>query len=344
MTPLEALRGAADRGVLPRGASALIAVSGGADSLCLLHAAAELAGELGWTLAVGHVHHGWPERRREADRDLAFVAEHARRLGLAFLSRRRDARAAARRDRVSPEAAARRVRYEALLGMAREVGAGLVATAHHADDRLETYLLAKDRRGGVASLGGVRERRADGVVRPLLAATRGEIEADLARRGLAWRRDATNGDLRLARNAVRRRIAEADAPTRARWEEEARVWAGRREALDAEFERRVAPGLRDGARPRSVVADAEFLAALPEELLRRAVEEAARPFARPGRPPMTGRERETLVARLGAPGDFRFEAGRRIAVRRRGRTVSFSLRAGAARTEPVYDIEPDPLR
>jgi len=72
-----ALARAARTGLLPPRGTVLLAVSGGADSLALLHAAALSAHSFGWRLAVGHVHHGW--RGREADRDLAFVRDHARR-------------------------------------------------------------------------------------------------------------------------------------------------------------------------------------------------------------------------------------------------------------------------
>src|SRR5437764_448493 len=90
----EALLGAAGKGLIPPGTPILLAVSGGADSMALLYGAAELAPTTPWTLTVAHVHHGW--RGREADRDLAFVAAHARPLGLA------DRRAIARRvDRLA---------------------------------------------------------------------------------------------------------------------------------------------------------------------------------------------------------------------------------------------------
>src|SRR5262245_15478258 len=105
----------------------LLAVSGGADSMALLHGAAETAPAAGWVLSVGHVHHGW--RGREADRDLAFVEEHARRLSLPFAALRRDARDASRRLGLSPEAGARHVRYQALHEISAGFGARLIATA-----------------------------------------------------------------------------------------------------------------------------------------------------------------------------------------------------------------------
>jgi tRNA(Ile)-lysidine synthase len=321
-SPVDSLHAAAREGLIPGGADLLLAVSGGADSLALLYASHEAAAETGWRLAVGHVHHGW--RGREADRDLEFVAEHARRAGLPFLCRRRDARAESQRLKVSPEAGARAVRYAALADMAREAGASLVATAHQADDVLESYLLARGRRGGVASLAGPRARRADGVVRPLLAVPRAELEAFLDSRGLAWRRDATNGDLRLARNAVRRRIALASPEERAAWSAEAAECREKRDRLDRELEARLRPALRSAA--DAVLVDDEALRPMAPDLLRAAVEEASSRFARPGRPPMTGRERERLIDLLRGDGDFSFEAGRRVAVRRRGRVVAFSGR------------------
>src|SRR5262245_55819602 len=123
------LEHAARTALMPSGSEVLLAVSGGADSMALLHGAARQAPRWNWRLAVAHVHHGW--REREADRDLDFVAEHARRLGLRFLFQRRDARREARELRLSPEAGARHVRYEALGEMAREAGTPLIATAHN---------------------------------------------------------------------------------------------------------------------------------------------------------------------------------------------------------------------
>ena len=298
----------------------LLAVSGGADSMALLYGCRELAGELGWVLSVGHVHHGL--RGREADRDLAFVRDQARRLGLPFFFRRVDAAALARSEGLSPEAAARSVRYAALREMAREAGAGRIASAHQREDVAESLLLARERRGGVASLAGPRESRADGVVRPLLSVTRPQILAFLSERGVPHRRDASNGDLRLRRNRVRRQLAEdvagtvgASALARA-----AGRLAREREILDRAFAAQMLPHIHRG--PGTTLVDASALESAAPELARRAISEAAKPYAAPFRPPLTGRERERLLERLRAGGDFRFEAGRRIRFERRGRLLA----------------------
>jgi tRNA(Ile)-lysidine synthetase-like protein len=323
-----ALAEAAEKELLPRCASVLLAVSGGADSLALLYGAAELVPTTGWRLSVAHVHHGW--RGRDADRDLRFVAAHARRLELPFLSRLRDARGESRRLGLSPEAGARRVRYDALLEMAREVGASRIATAHQREDRIESYLLARERKGGLASVAGPRESRADGVVRPMLGVSRVEIREFLAARGLSFRRDASNGDLRLDRNRLRREL------TATLGEEDRNAIAGRverlarrRERLERNFEETIRPAIRIGR--NVVIADAKLLERTTAELRRRAVFDCAAPFAAPGKPPMTGREREQIVRLLARGADFHFEAGRLISLRRRGEQFEVRLASEATR-------------
>jgi len=328
---LDALRSAAASGLIPGGSRLLLGVSGGADSTALLFAAHEVAPETGWMLVVAHVHHGW--RTISADRDLAFVSEHARRLGIPFIDKRRDARAAMRRLRVSPEAAARTVRYEALLEAACEASAERIATAHQQDDVLESHLIARERRGSLASLAGPRESRSDGIVRPLLGVSRASILEFLAARGIGYRRDATNGDLRLTRNRVRRDLSRWDAAWRERLAEDVGRLRALRQRLDEELETRIVPTFRD--LPGERTADAGLLAASHPELRRTALDRLANPFARPGRSPLTGPEREELVRLLGNGRNFRFEAGRRMRFERRGEVLRVRLREPEP-APPVY--------
>ncbi|HEX9147761.1 MAG TPA: ATP-binding protein, partial [Thermoanaerobaculia bacterium] len=167
-----------------------------------------------------------------------------------------------------------------------------------------------------------REIRADGVVRPLLSVPRRQILDFLNARGIAWRRDRTNGDLSLARNRLRRELVFQGEDTEA-LAHRVEVLARRREELDVAFERNVRPALAFGR--NVVIAGAPLLESSPPELARKAILECAMPFARPGRPPFTGREREQIIALLASGRDFRFEAGRRIRFRRRGDRFSVRL-------------------
>jgi tRNA(Ile)-lysidine synthase len=201
--------------------------------------------------------------------------------------------------------------------MAREAGASRIATAHQREDRIESYFLARERKGGLASLAGPRESRADGVVRPLLHVSRTQILEFLAARGLSFRRDASNGDLRLDRNRLRREILakisgeEIEAIVR-------RVdrLARRRDRLDRDFEETIRPAIAMGR--NVVIVNAGLLERSTAELRRRAIFECAAPFAATGKAPMTGNERERIVRLLAGGAGFRFEAGRRIRFRRRG--------------------------
>jgi tRNA(Ile)-lysidine synthase len=188
------------------GRTLLVAVSGGIDSVALLHALHEISQGADLKLLIGHVNHGL--RGAESDADEASVAALAATLGVPARAARVDpvsARAAGpSRDRPTLQEAARALRYAALRRMAEEVAAACIATAHTADDQAETVLLRLLRGTGPDGLAGIPERSPDGcIVRPLLRATRAEIERFAAERGLAWREDASNASGAYARNRLR---------------------------------------------------------------------------------------------------------------------------------------------
>ncbi|ADU50258.1 tRNA(Ile)-lysidine synthetase [Thermaerobacter marianensis DSM 12885] len=185
--------------LLRPGHRVLVAVSGGRDSTVLLDLLHRLQERLGLAaLGVAHVDHGL--RPGSAD-DARWVAEQAAARGLPFLLRR----VCVERGRRSLEDAARAARYRALREMAGEFGAHRVALAHHAGDQAETVLMRLVAGAGVRGLAGMRPRRGP-FVRPLLAVTPARLAAYAAARGLTWRDDPTNRDLRILRNRVRHRL------------------------------------------------------------------------------------------------------------------------------------------
>jgi tRNA(Ile)-lysidine synthase len=186
----------------------LIGVSGGRDSVALLH----------WLLSLGYrklvvCHLDHKLRGRASRSDAAFVRQMARRHGLQCEIGNADVRLLAARTRQSIETAGRTARYEFFARTARRRRCRAVFLAHHADDLVETFLMNLFRGAGPAGFGGMREivaRKVSGVdlqiIRPFLSIWRDEINAYVKANRLEFREDSTNQTLGPARNRVRRRI------------------------------------------------------------------------------------------------------------------------------------------
>lgn len=185
----------------------LLAISGGADSIALLHVMYRLVdrGVLHLDLACVHVNHGL--RGAAGDADEAFVAEQAARLGLPLTTRTVDAATHAKTHRLSIETAGRQLRLACLSEAARSQGCAWIATGHQKDDNAETVLHRLRRGTGFRGLGGIWSARqlCEGLTwaRPLLDNTRAEIVAYLQARNLKWREDHTNADCVHTRNYIR---------------------------------------------------------------------------------------------------------------------------------------------
>jgi len=227
-------------------------VSGGADSVALLHILHTYRAGLGiGRLAAAHVNHGL--RGAESDGDEEFVRAEAEKLGVEFFGVRLDRRGGGSIDtdeHHSPgdsriytdnpdgcsgiEAWARRERYLFFSKIRREQRIDFAATAHTADDQAETVLLRLARGAGLRGLRGILPTRGDGVIRPTLDVERRRLKEWLSERGVGHREDSSNADLRFRRNRIRaevvprlaecdpaavRNIAAAAAAARAAWED-----------------------------------------------------------------------------------------------------------------------------
>jgi len=177
-----------------------VAVSGGADSVCLLHALLDLRAEFGLSLAVLHVDHRL--RGAESQADAQFVHQLAQELGAPFHLRTLDLDL--RHGNLEQEA--RRARYGFFRELIREGAVQKVAVGHTRSDQAETVLYRLLRGAGSAGLAGIHPVADWGLVRPLLEVTRQDVELWLRERGIPWRQDATNAEFRFDRNRIRHEL------------------------------------------------------------------------------------------------------------------------------------------
>ena len=190
--------------MVPHGGRVVVALSGGADSVALLHVLLELQ-ERGDLVVAGAAHFNHQLRGDEADTDERFCSDLASSLGLPFESGRGDVRGLARDDKRSIEDAARRARYEFLEAAAKRFETVAIAVGHTRDDQAETFLLRLLRGAGSRGLAGIRPK-AGLVIRPLIDVRRLDLRDYVAERHLAHREDATNADVAIPRNRVRHEL------------------------------------------------------------------------------------------------------------------------------------------
>ena len=189
----------------------LLAVSGGADSVCLAH----LMHRAGFKAAIAHVNYGL--RGKESHEDAEFVALLAAELGYPFHLLEGTVTEADKRQ-LGLQAAARKLRYRWFSQLCKEDGYRYLATAHHADDVLETYLLYERQRRQTAAFNALplirlldnSDPESPMLLRPLRFARRNEIRDWLQREGLTWREDSSNAKPDYARNRLRQELAATD--------------------------------------------------------------------------------------------------------------------------------------
>jgi tRNA(Ile)-lysidine synthase len=252
--------------MLKPGARVGVAVSGGADSVCLLHVLREIAADFQVSLAVLHLNHKL--RGDESDADAEFVRALSN--GLPFYSESADVGS----EGGNLEQAGRDAR-KAFFARLRTAGAiDVVATGHTLSDQAETVLFRLLRGSGTAGLSGILPATWDGLIRPLLDCARPEVEQFLRDRGIRWREDRTNRETTFARNRIRHDLLpliEQDyspavlqilAATAAIARDEESYWSGEIAALGGKF---------CAWRKDAVVIEASVLASLHVAVARRLV-------------------------------------------------------------------------
>ena len=208
--------------LLERGEPVVVGVSGGPDSLCLLHVLKRLAPQYEMALHVAHLEHGI--RGEESEADARFVSDLARRWGLPITMEHANVPRLAEEEGLAIEEAARRARYGFLAWVAVEIGARCIAVGHNADDQVETVLMHFLRGSGLAGLRGMLPLSPLGelrlgqvlrdsslaadlrLIRPLLEVPRSAIETYCRRKGLEPRFDRSNLDTTYYRNRLRHEL------------------------------------------------------------------------------------------------------------------------------------------
>lgn len=181
----------------------LAAVSGGVDSVVLLHLLLRLIEPFKLNLQIIHLNHGL--RGEQADRDLQFVKQLAEKYQLPIIARKVDTPEFVAAEGLADEEGARILRYHFFEQVLAETDANSVALGHHADDQVETVIDHFLRGSGLKGLSGMPKKR-DKYIRPLLVATREEIETYAATHSLDYVIDATNKMVKYQRNRIRHEL------------------------------------------------------------------------------------------------------------------------------------------
>ena len=189
----------------------VLGVSGGADSICLLHALSRIQKALEIRLFVVHINHGI--RGEEARRDEDYVKKFCEKLGIRFFGYQYDIPSMAKVLKLSEEEAGRKARYEAFEKVSKEIALGegidlnkiKIAVAHNKNDNAETILHNLSRGSGISGLKGILVKN-NNIIRPLLAFSRDEIEEYLCKNNIEYMTDSTNLENEYTRNILRNEV------------------------------------------------------------------------------------------------------------------------------------------
>lgn len=186
--------------MVDRGQKLLVGVSGGPDSIALLHALNEVSGDIKFSLHAAHLNHSF--RGEESDADAEYVRDFTALLDINLTSEKINIPAECKTLHMSPEQAAREIRYSFFERVAAQIGADRIVVAHTADDQVETCLLNLLRGTGIDGLAGIPPVRGN-IIRPLINIRRREVEEYILKHDLQPRTDSTNLEPIYKRNKIR---------------------------------------------------------------------------------------------------------------------------------------------
>ena len=190
-----------DKKLISFGDSLICAVSGGADSVCMLDILVNLKDTLSLNIYVAHLNHGL--RGKEADSDEQFVKGLCKKYSLPFYSKKLDVKELSKKLKVSCEEAGRIARYEFFDELREKLNIKKISTAHNKNDDAETVLMRILRGTDIAGLSGISPFNENNIIRPVLCLSRSEIEDYLHCKGLNFVTDSTNAENDFTRNKIR---------------------------------------------------------------------------------------------------------------------------------------------
>ncbi len=185
-----------DNTLFPPGSKILLTVSGGIDSVVMAH----LFHKTG--VHIGIAHCNFQLRNKDSQADEQFVRHFAESLNAPFFLKKFNTREEAKKEGISIQMAARKLRYEWFETIRSENHFDFIATAHHLDDQIETFFINLIRGTGISGLHGIFPKK-DKIIRPMLFACRNEIETYALNQSIAWREDRTNNKTKYLRNKIR---------------------------------------------------------------------------------------------------------------------------------------------
>ncbi len=338
--------------------SILVAFSGGPDSTCLLELLEGLRKDYSLIIGIAHLNHKL--RGKASDQDVEFACEVAKRKGLMFTTSSANVREVAEKEKLSIEAAGRKLRYEFLLHSARSIGANKIAVGHTADDQAETILMRLLRGSGPEGFAGIPPvRRASGsaspvIIRPLINIWRSEIMEYLRAHRVRYREDETNLSLEYLRNRIRLKLipeleANYNPQIKQRLVNAAAALAAESDFVETEA-RLLSEEILLERKPGWVAFNAVALGTLHAALRKRIILNLVR-LARADAPMLETSHYEEADAllcagkgKLDLPGKLRFEVSERTGLisrastRRTASPAAFAVQLGGTTVIPNFDI------